>query len=254
MLRKPQNPKPTSPGFIIAIDGPAGSGKTTTARLCAQRLGFLHLDTGAMYRAVTLKLLKNGFLKDKRLGIKRRGLKQLLQHTSVDLTWEKGHVRIKLDGKDVTTEIRSPEVSSFVSEVSALPAVRRKLVAEQRRLAQGKNLVCEGRDIGSVVFPQADLKIFLDCDLKARATRRLAEMTAPTGLSQADSPSSPDGLRAVLSNLSKRDRIDSTRKMSPLRRVKDAILIDTTHLTIEEQVGIVCDLTYRRMAAAHHAG
>ncbi len=251
MLRKPQNLKSASPGFIIAIDGPAGSGKTTTARLCAQRLGFRHLDTGAMYRAVTIKLLKSGFLKNKGKGINQRGLKQLLRHTSVDLTWGKGQVRVKLDGKDVTTEIRSPEVSSFVSEVSALPAVRRKLVAEQRRLAQGKNLVCEGRDIGSVVFPQADLKIFLDCDLKARAARRLAELAVPTKLSQANRLPSPHGLRAVLSNLSKRDRIDSTRKMSPLRRVKDAILIDTTHLTIDEQVGIVCDLTYRKLAEAH---
>jgi cytidylate kinase len=149
-------------------------------------------------------------------------------------------MKVLLDGKDVSEEIRSPEVSALVSEVSAIPAVRKKMVAEQRRVARGQAVVCEGRDIGSVVFPDADLKVFLECDTADRARRRQLEL-AEGGTRVS--------LKSVLTNLVKRDRIDSGREASPLRRMPDAVLVDTSHLTIEEQVAVVCDLAKRRMEA-----
>ena len=219
-------------GFVLAIDGPAGSGKSTTARLCAERLGFQHLDTGAMYRAVTLKALRAGTIT-----ASPSAIFALLQRTSVTVAWDRRGMRTFLDGKDVSMEIRAPEVSALVSEVSAMSTVRRRMVVEQRRVASGQAVVCEGRDIGSVVFPDADLKIFIECDMTERARRRQLELTGQGVCA---------GQKAVLANLVKRDRIDSGREVSPLRRMPDAVLIDTTHLTIEEQVDIVCDLARRR--------
>ena len=219
-------------GFVLAIDGPAGSGKSTTARLCAERLGFRHLDTGAMYRAVTLKALRAGTII-----ASPSALFALLQRTSVTVAWDQRGMRMFLDGKDVSKDIRSPEVSALVSEVSAIPAVRLRMVVEQRRVAAGQAVVCEGRDIGGVVFPDADLKVFIECDAAERARRRQLEL-AGQGVCT--------GREAVLANLVKRDRIDSGREVSPLRRMPDAVLIDTTHLTIEEQTAIVCDLARRR--------
>ncbi len=254
-------------GFVLAIDGPAGSGKSTTARLCAERLGLRHLDTGAMYRAVTLKVLGTKGSRDQGIkwldraqteaeihhkdtktqrgptrneeraqaggAIDQRALARLLRRTSVSVIWSRRGMRVLLDGRDVSEEIRSPDVSGFVSEVSAIPMVRRKMVAEQRRVAAGQAIVCEGRDIGSVVFPYADLKIFLECDTEERARRRQLELSGQGARASR---------RAVRDNLVKRDRIDSGREVSPLRRMPDAVLLDTTHLTIEEQVDIVCDL------------
>ncbi len=217
-------------GFIIAIDGPAGAGKSTTARLVARELGFFHLDTGAMYRAVTLKIIEKGI--DPACPHR---LKKLLEDTRIDLQWHQDQLRVLLDHRDVTKAIRQPAVSELVSPVSAIGCVRRKLVAEQRRLAAGKNVVCEGRDIGSVVFPDAQLKIYLDCALIERARRRQAELPTPVSI------------KRVADNIRTRDRIDSGRRLSPLRRLPDAILIDTTHLTIEEQVSLVCALARRRL-------
>ncbi|MGQ9708271.1 MAG: (d)CMP kinase [bacterium] len=216
-------------GFVIAIDGTAGSGKSTTARLVAQRLGFLHLDTGAMYRAVTLKVIETGTDI-----FNRRQLQALLKKTRVELKWRNNRMRVYLDGRDVTAAIRKPEVSELVSRVSTIGSVRKTLVKEQRRLAAGRNIVCEGRDIGSVVFPHAQLKIFLDCNLNERTQRRQRELGAGR-----------IGLRAIKRNLTERDRIDSRRRLSPLHRVRDALLLDTTHLTINEQVGVVCALANR---------
>ena len=222
-------------GFILAIDGPAGSGKSTTARLCAERLGFRHLDTGAMYRAVTLKALRAGTIT-----ASPSAVFALLQRTSVTVAWDRRGMRTFLDGKDVSKEIRAPEVSALVSEVSAMSTVRRTMVLEQRRVAGGQAVVCEGRDIGSVVVPDADLKVFIDCDAAERARRRQLELRGQ-GVSARQS--------AVQANLEKRDRIDSGREISPLRRMPDAILVDTSQLSIEEQVAVVCDLARRRMTA-----
>ena len=219
-------------GFVLAIDGPAGSGKSTTARMCAERLGFRHLDTGAMYRAITLKVTRTHTdIRDK------HALARLLRTTTVGVRWHRGTMQVLLDGSDASEGIRAPDVSELVSEVSAIPAVRRKMVAEQRRVAAGQAVVCEGRDIGSVVFPDADLKIFLECDADERARRRQLELVGQ-GVRAAR--------KAVLANLVKRDRIDSGRATSPLRRMPDAVLVDTSYLTIEEQVEVVCDLARRK--------
>ncbi|MFO7675867.1 MAG: (d)CMP kinase [bacterium] len=217
--------------FVVAIDGPAGSGKSTTARLAAGRLGLRHLDTGAMYRAVALACLDAG-ADPADAGTMRR----LLARARVDIDWRAGVQRVFLDGRDVSRAIREPRVSGVVSEVSAVPAVRRAMVAVQRRVARGREVVCEGRDIGSVVFPGAQVKVFLDCDLRARTARRRAELAA-AGVST--------GQAAVRANLARRDRLDSGRAMSPLVRTPDAVLVDTTDLTIEEQVAVVCELVRR---------
>jgi len=219
-------------GFIVAIDGPAGSGKSTTAKECARRLGFHYLDTGAMYRAVTLAVLEGGVrLAD------GPALERLLSRLRLSLEWRAGKLKVLLNGRDVSEEIRGPRVSGFVSEVSAVPLVRRHMVVLQRAIARGRNIVCEGRDIGSVVFPEAQLKVFLDCDVEARALRRDNELQEK-GLAMSRA--------AVRNNLKKRDRIDSGRSVAPLVRVSDAVLVDTTMLTIEEQVSVVCDLARRR--------
>lgn len=218
---------------MIAIDGPAGSGKSTTARLVARRLGFRHLDTGAMYRAVTLKVLQTGTALERPAALRR-----LLAATRIEPVWKRdGSMGVRLDGRDVSRSIRTAPVSALVSAVSAVPVVRRRLVAEQRRAAAGRNVVCEGRDIGSVVFPTAALKVFLDCDLAVRSARRRAELAA-AGTAQSR--------RAVAAGLRERDRLDSSRRMSPLVRTADAVLVDTTDLTIEEQVAVVCGLARRR--------
>lgn len=221
--------------LLIAIDGPAGSGKSTTARLCAKKLGFFYIDTGAMYRAVSLKVIEQGT----NIGNVKK-VNRLLRNTTVDLKWTRGGLRVLLDGRDVTREIRSPAVDRLVSEVSALRAVRKKMVAEQRRLAREwpGGVVCEGRDIGSVVFPNAQLKVFLDCAIEERARRREAEL-----LKQEKAKAKFAVTRSTVArNLAKRDRIDSNRPVSPLRQVPDAVLVDTTHLTVEEQVAVVCAL------------
>ncbi|MEO0071679.1 MAG: (d)CMP kinase [candidate division WOR-3 bacterium] len=232
-------------GFIIAIDGPAGAGKSTTARLCAKELGFLYLDTGAMYRAITLKALQS-----KTDIYNPQELNQLLNHSRVDLKWQKG-LKVFLDGRDVTRKIRTPEVDRLVSEVAAQKAVREKMVAEQRRIVrewQG-GIVCEGRDIGSVVFPDAQLKIFLECDLAERIKRRTRELLDyrdSKAKSQKLKVKFADIFRKVERNLIQRDRIDSTRRLSPLRRLPEAVLVDTTHLTVDEQVAVVCALALER--------
>jgi len=220
--------------FIVAIDGTAGSGKSTTARLAARQLGFLHLDTGAMYRAVTLKVIRQ-----KLDPSDTARLSEVIAQTVIDLKSEQGANRVVMDEEDVTEAIRTPEVDRMVSPVSVVPAVREHLVAQQRRIARGREVVCEGRDIGSVVFPRADLKFYMDCDLNARARRRHVELQ-DQGVSLAG--------KSIADNLSQRDYIDSTRAHSPLTRVPDAILLDTTNLTIAEEVAVVVTITRIRIA------
>jgi len=212
---------------VVAIDGPAGSGKTTTAKLVAERLGFIHLDTGAMYRAVTLKVLRSGIdLSD------LEEITGLLESTRVSLEAGEQRARILLDGEDVTAEIRSPEVTRLVSRVSSLRPVREAMVREQRRMGRDGGIVLEGRDIGTVVFPDAEVKIFLSADLDERVRRRLAELST-----QGMSASAGELRREI----QERDRMDSTREQSPLRRATDAIELDTSRLSVEEQVQLVTE-------------
>ncbi len=207
---------------IIAIDGPAGSGKSTTAKQVAKRLGFTYLDTGALYRALTLLALKNG------IDIESEGeLVNLLQQSKFQLQSQGDDIRIWINGEEATEAIRSPEVSRAVSMVARHPAVRREMVQLQRRLASQADVVVEGRDIGTVVFPEADLKIFLTASLEARAQRRLKELHEK-GVEIA--------LHELKRDIERRDAIDSQRETAPLKKAEDAIVIDTTELTIDEQV------------------
>ena len=210
---------------MIAIDGPAASGKSTTAKLVAERLGYLHVDTGAMYRAFTLKMLRSGISPDDRETIAR-----LLESTRVTLRHNEGEMRILLDGEDVTEQIRSVEVTRAVSAISSLREVRRAMVREQRAMGKNGGIVLEGRDIGTVVFPDADCKFFIIAGIDARAQRRLKELRE-RGL-DAD-------LDALKVEIAERDRLDSTRSESPLRKADGAVEIDTSDMTIEEQVDVV---------------
>jgi len=221
--------------LVIAIDGPAASGKSTTARLAAERLGYLHVDTGAMYRAVTLKVLRAGVRPDDQEGVNR-----LVSSTRVELRRADEEIRVILDGQDVTDGIRTSEVTGAVSAVSRFRRVRERMVEEQRRIGNGQGIVLEGRDIGTVVFPNADLKIFLVAGIESRARRRQAELRAQ-GV-EID-------MEQLVEEIEERDSLDSTRMESPLRKAPDAVVLDTSNLTIDEQVEFVvqkaCEILQR---------
>ncbi len=213
--------------IIIAIDGPAASGKSTTAKRVASALGYLHIDTGAMYRAMALKVLRKKIDVDDSLAIA-----ELASNTSVRLVSRNGKVRIELDGEEVNSDIRSQEVSKMVSPVSTVPAVRKLMVNEQRAMGREGGIVLEGRDIGTVVFPEAELKIFMLAEGRERAVRRKKELEAH-GVAVS--------VETLEQELVERDRIDSQREVSPLRRADDAIPLDTTHLSIDEQVEFIVE-------------
>ncbi len=216
-------------GLVITIDGPAGSGKTTTARGVAAALGLVHVDTGAMYRAVTLRVLEEGIDASDAEAVAR-----VAADTRVEFEPAQPDARVRIAGRDVTGEIRSPEVTRAVSAVSAVPAVRRVLVAAQRRHVRSGGVVLEGRDTGSVVAPWADVKVFLQAGLSERARRRQRELER-AGASNVDTD-------AVAAELERRDRLDSERAVSPLVCPVGATVVDTSALTIEGQVGAVADL------------
>lgn len=211
--------------IVIAIDGPAASGKSTTARLVAEKLGYLHLDTGAMYRAITLRALREKVpLEDaEKMGA-------LAKDTQVRLKRADNGNRVFLQGEDVTEEIRTRDVSRQVSTVSSHSAVRAVLVEQQRFLAKDGGVVLEGRDIGTVVFPLAELKIFMIAEISERARRRRRDL-AKTGIEVDD--------ETLVREIEDRDTLDSTRETSPLRKAADAIELDTSGLTIEEQVEFI---------------
>ncbi len=209
--------------IVIAIDGPAASGKSTTAKLLAKKLGYIYIDTGAMYRAFTLKVLSENLL-EQLLGDEAR-LRQFVEHTDVRLT----DTQVWLDGRDVTEQIRSNEVSKLVSKISALKAVREKLSVIQKKLGEAKGVVMDGRDIGTAIFPNAELKIYMMASARERAKRRYAELKAK----DADLDVSLDMLEA---EIKQRDEEDMNRVVSPLRKADDAVVLDTSSLTIEEQV------------------
>ncbi len=213
--------------FIIAIDGPASSGKSTSAMLVAQKLGYLYIDTGAMYRAITLLAIENNVLNNSDEVI------ALANASKIDLVYTAGTTKVFLNARDVTEDIRSKEVNKFVSPISKISGVREALVKKQRILAQNNSgIVMEGRDIGSVVFPDADLKIFLTASIEQRTVRRVKEY---------DSKGIKVSIKEIKSNLESRDKIDSSRENSPLIKAPDAFEVDTSKVTIEQQVEIILE-------------
>lgn len=214
--------------IIIAIDGYSSCGKSTLAKQIAKEFNLVFVDTGAMYRATTLYFIRNGIDISQETEINKA-----LSDIEITFVNQDGYNITFLNGEDVESEIRSLSVSKFVSEVSALSPVRRRMVALQRAMAGKQGLVMDGRDIGTVVFPNADIKFFVVADPIVRAQRRYNEMISKN--QQAD-------LQDVISNLAHRDKIDTERDDSPLVKAKDAILIDNTHLSISEQFSLVTKL------------
>lgn len=217
-----------SQSLVIAIDGPAGSGKSTVSRRLAQLMGICYLDTGAMYRAITFSILENGIpLSD----IDR--LRQMVRNLQLSIS----DGRIFVNGKDVSERIRSSEVTSHVSFISSLDFVREKMVELQRKIGKNRKIVVEGRDIGTVVFPDAQYKFFLDATVEERARRRLCEE------SNRDTCVSS---KEVMDQIKKRDAYDSTRELSPLRKASDALYIDSTHMSIDEVCNLIRDKIQRK--------
>ena len=212
--------------LIVAIDGPAGSGKSTTAKLLANKLNYLYLDTGAMYRAITFLALKHKIVKNESEIVK------LLKETDIELIYENGNSRVFANKIELSEEIRSHEVNSNVSDVSKIKQVRKILVQKQREIGALGGIVMEGRDIGTVVFPHADVKFFLTATIDERTKRRTKEMVEKGKHIHED---------LVKESLLNRDKIDSTRKESPLQKAEDAIPVDTSFLTIDEQVNFIYD-------------
>ena len=222
--------------IVIAIDGNSGCGKSSTAKVLAQKLKYIYIDTGAMYRAVTLFFIKHNIDLKNDLDVEQ-ALKQI--DISFEYNIETGKNETFLNGKNVENEIRQMEVSNLVSPVSEISKVRRKLVDQQRRMGEGKGVVMDGRDIGTVVFPNAELKIFMTADLEVRAERRKLEL--------AEKGSIVD-LSDVIENLKNRDNIDSSRADSPLKKADDAQVVDTSTLTFDEQVDQILHLINQKIA------
>jgi CMP/dCMP kinase len=223
--------------ITIAIDGYAGCGKSTTAKQVARELNYLFIDSGAMYRAVTLYVLRHvlPYQKD------NEQIKAALDDIKLEFDYTDHPLipGISMNGEPVGKAIRTPQVSGAVSQVATLRSVREAMVEQQRRIAHDQGVVMDGRDIGTVVFPKAQLKIFMQAELEVRARRRLDEL---------DQQGINSSLQEVMDNLKERDRIDTTRAIAPLKKADDAVVIDTTHLSVADQVKKVCDLAWERMA------
>lgn len=208
-------------GFVVAIDGTSGSGKTTTARKVSELLGWLYLDTGATYRAVAYFVLKHGIDPDD-----EGRVIQILDELNMEIEKVDGEQRTIVNGEDVSDKLRTNEVNKAVTHISKIREVRKYLVGIQRKIVNDRNAIVEGRDIGTVVFPDADIKFYMDADIGIRAARRNKQYS--TG-----------NIKEAKEDLKRRDFHDSTRKESPLKKAADAYLLDTSSLSIEEQVNIV---------------
>lgn len=224
MSGSPPTVRPPGRGPIVTVDGPAGSGKSTTARAVAKRLDFRHLDSGSLYRALTLALVESNVPEEAWETLDEQAMRAL----DVSVTPDGAELPVSVGGRRVSAELRSAAVTSRVAQVASLPAARGSLLSLQRAAGAQGSLVVDGRDMGSVVFPEADVKIYLVADLTERARRRLKDMGVPEpGTEQ---------IAAQAAEIAERDRRDSERQLSPLRKPDDAYLIDTTRLTFEEQV------------------
>ena len=222
--------------MIIAIDGPAGSGKSTVAKEVAKMLGFHYLDTGAMYRSIAWLALERGISLDD-----DEAVADLARTETVVFSHEEGNPLpsgVAIAGHDITLEIRTPRIDKAVSPVSAIPAVREALTQQQRAIAASENIVMEGRDIGTVVFPRAELKVFLTASAEERARRR-ALQNAQRGFGETDEA-------AILADIIRREEADTTRAVAPLRPAEDAVMLDTTGMGIDEVCAAIANLARRR--------
>lgn len=213
--------------IVVAIDGPAGAGKSTIAKLAAEKLGYAYIDTGAMYRSVAWKFLQTGEAFDEEF------ISKLSNEMVIEFKPEASVNRVFVDGVEVTSDIRTPEVTNIVSKVSAIGAVREAMVAQQRRMGEAGGVLMDGRDIGTVVFPNAQLKIFLTASVEERAQRRYNEMIAKN--QEVD-------FEQLKQEIISRDKQDSERAISPLRQAEDALLLDTTSMSIDEVAAKILEL------------
>ncbi len=218
--------------MIIAIDGPAATGKSTTAKIVAKKLGYTYLDTGAMYRCVTL-----AFLNDKVNLDDTQLIQKILDEIEIQFEENEGEVIVLMNNVDVSNEIRSLDVTKNVSAVSALESVRNAMVKIQRKIALKTDCVMEGRDIGTVVFPDADVKIFLIGDIEVRAKRRQLDL---------ESLGEEKTIQELVDDIEKRDQYDSSREISPLRKAEDAVEVDTSQMTIDDQVSRIIEIVNQK--------
>ena len=217
----------------VAIDGPAGAGKSTIARAAAKKLGFIYVDTGALYRAVGVYSLRNGLDTEN-----PETVEGTLPHIQVELQFQDGVQHVLLNGEDVSEEIRTPQASMAASAVSAVPAVQRFLFDLQREIAAKNDCIMDGRDIGTVVLPQAEVKIFLTASPETRAMRRFNEL---------QEKGAPDTYEAVLADLKQRDYNDSHRAVAPLKPAEDSVLVDTSALTLSQSVEKVLEVIKEKL-------
>lgn len=224
--------------IVIAIDGFSSCGKSTFAKQIAKKLNYLFIDSGAMYRAVTLAFLQHKIIENGKVDPNKYSKILSKIEVGFSLNSSKSIYEITLDGKVVENEIRKPEIANLVSIVAAIPEVRERMVELQRKLGEKKGIVMDGRDIGTVVFPNAELKLFMTADPVIRAERRLKELIEK-GISIT--------LDEVLDNIRERDHLDQTRNVSPLRKADDAIILDNSHMTVDEQMEWVENLVKERI-------
>lgn len=219
--------------FVVAIDGPAGTGKGTITKIIAKKLGLTNIDTGAMYRSITLKALRQGITSIE----EKEKLIQIAKNIDIKIQEKDGDIQVLVDEENVTNEIRSKEVTAFVSPVSSIPEIREIMVDLQRKMAENTDVIMEGRDITTVVFPNADVKIYLDADVEERAKRRYEENIAK-GMNTT--------FEEILEAVKARDYNDMHKEVGALKIAEDAIVIDTTHMTIEEVSKRVEDIIYSK--------
>ena len=215
-------------GYNVAIDGPAGAGKRTIAKLVAKEKGYVYVDTGAMYRGLAIHFLENGIEAEE-----TGKIVEACKDADVTIRYEDGQQQVYLNGKNITAKLREEVVGNMASKSSAIPEVRAKLLELQRELARKENVIMDGRDIGTCVLPDADVKVFLTASVETRAKRRYDELVEK-GVSC--------DLEEIARDIAERDERDSTREIAPLKQAEDAVLVDSSHMTIEEVVAAIVKL------------
>lgn len=220
-------------GFVVAIDGPAGTGKGTITKIISEELGLINIDTGAMYRCVTLSALRNN-VKDTDM----EQIEKILENINIEFRRQDGNIMVFLNGEDVSKEIRTPEVDNWVAKFAALKCVRDKMTPLQQKMGELGNIIMEGRDIGTTVFPNANVKIYLDCSLEERANRRYKQ-NLEKGINET--------YEEVLESIKQRHILETQRELSPLKKAEDAILVDTTYLSIQEEKEKILEIIRAKM-------